>query len=81
MDRHAAPLRCRLNILLPRPGQQDGAPLRLAVIALEIDSVGYEAKIEYVNDDGGEPLCEWLGRRMQARTADGFHSAIWTTWH
>ena len=47
--------------------------MRLAVIALEIDSVGYEAKIGYVNDEyGGEPLCEWLGRRMQARTADGF---------
>ena len=51
--------------------------MRLAVVGLEIDSVGYDAMMEgtrsaYMKDDGGEPLCEWLGRRMQTRTADGF---------
>ena len=76
MDCQVAPLRCKLNVLLPRHRQQDGAALRLAVVALEIDSVGYDAIMECtrgaaVNDDDGEPLSEWLGRRMRMRTADG----------
>ena len=79
MDRQAAPLHYRLNVLLLRPGQQDGSALRLAVIALEFENVGCDdimagASVVAAQDGSGEPLAEWLGRRVR-KSADERFSA------
>jgi hypothetical protein len=77
MDRQPAQLRCRLYVLLPRPGQQGGFALQLAVVAVEFENVGCDALMTGASDvaaqDGsGEPLGEWLSRRVRKSADERF---------
>jgi hypothetical protein len=80
MDRQAAPLHYRLNLLLLRPGQQDGSALRLAVVALEFENVECHAittgaSLVAAQDGSGESLGDWLGRRVRKAAGERFSAS------